>query len=179
MKLKTSIILCSVATAFSGVAIANPVVDFYAGATIGVGAQTVFYDGTNTTDSAQSFGALIGMDVPFFRIDAEYNYLHQADNYAHLALVNAYFKMPSAIIKPYIGAGVGILFDGKDKENDITFDTCAAYQGTLGITLDVPVLPFKFDIEGRALYVPDIVTINGEKPDVLHYDARVKIRYVF
>lgn len=179
MKLKTSIILCSLIVGTSAPAIANPIFDLYAGASIGIGAETVFVDSTNDTNSAQSFGALIGMDIPLFRIEAEYNYLNESDSRAQLALLNAYFKLPSAIITPYFGGGAGMMFEGKNDAANIKFDTKMAYQGMIGITLDVPVLPFKFDIEGRALYIPDIATIGGEKPDVLHYDARAKIRYVF
>ncbi len=179
MKLKTSIILCSVLAGTAAPAVANPIWDLYAGASIGIGAQTVFYDGDKDTNSAQSFGAVLGIDIPLLRIEAEYNYLNESDSRAQLALVDAYFKIPSAVITPYIGAGIGMMFEGKNDAANIKFDKKTAYQGMIGITLDVPVLPFKFDIEGRALYIPDVVKVAGEKPDVLHYDARAKIRYVF
>ena len=179
MKLKTSIILCSVLAGTAAPAIANPIWDLYAGATIGVGAETVFTNDKNETNSAQSFGAVFGIDIPLLRIEAEYNYLKESDTHAQLALANAYFKIPSAVITPYFGAGAGIMFEGKNNEANIKFDRKMAYQGMIGVTLDVPVLPFKFDIEGRALYIPDVVKVAGEKPDVLHYEARAKIRYVF
>ena len=94
-------------------------------------------------------------------------------------MFNAYFKIPLVIVKPYIGAGFGMMFEGRDTKRDIKFDTSLAYQAMLGLTLDVPKLPFKFDIEGRTLYVPDIYTLNGSTPDALRYEARVKIRYLF
>lgn len=179
MKLKTTIILGSVIAATSAPAIANPLWDLYAGASIGVGANAVFTDGKTETNSAQSFGALVGLDVPLVRIEAEYNYINESDARTQLALMNAYLKMPSAVVMPYFGVGAGIMFEGKDDVANVKFDTGMAYQGMIGITLDVPVLPLKFDIEGRALYIPDVAKVGTEKPDVLHYDARAKIRYVF
>lgn len=179
MKLKTSIILCSVLAGTATPAVANPIWDLYAGATIGVGAETVFTHGEDKNYSAQSFGALFGVDIPLFRIEAEYNYLNESDSRAQLALANLYFKVPTAVVKPYFGGGVGVMFEGKNDTANVKFDHGIAYQGMIGITLDVPVLPFKFDIEGRALYIPDIAGISGDRPDMLHYDARAKIRYIF
>lgn len=180
MKLKTSIFLTTIIAATSTTtSYANPVWDLYAGLTIGAGAQTVFADHKDETNAAQSFGALFGIDVPAFRFEAEYNYLNESDVYANVALVNAYFKMPSTVIKPYLGVGAGVMFSGKNDKANIDFDTTAAYQAMLGVTLDVPALPFKFDVEARAMYLPDIYDAAGIKPDVLHYDARVKMRYIF
>ena len=127
MKLKTSIILSTTAMALSTPVFANPVWDLYAGATVGAGAQTVFADDHDATNAAQSFGAMFGVDIPAFRIEAEYNYLNETDTYAHLALVNAYFKMPSTVIKPYLGLGVGIMMNGKNEKYDVKFDTTPAY----------------------------------------------------
>lgn len=181
MKLKTSIILGSMIAATAAPAVANPVWDLYVGALISAGAQTVFNDGHDKTETAQSFGGVFGIDLPVFRIEAEYNYLKQYDFHANVAMANAYFKMPSTVVKPYLGLGVGAMFNGSNDELDIDLDTSAAYQGMLGVTLDVPALPFKFDIEGRALYVPDVYEDKAKdsNPDLLHYDARIKIRYIF
>jgi len=179
MKLKTSIILGSIIATTAAPAIANPVWDLYAGALIGVGAQTVFNDGHDKTETAQSFGGVFGIDLPAFRIEAEYDYIKQSNSHANIAMANAYFKMPSTVVKPYLGLGAGVMFNGSDDDHDVDLDTSAAYQGMLGVTLDVPALPFKFDIEGRALYIPDIAKVDDNKPDLLHYDARIKIRYIF
>ena len=181
MKLKTSIILCSIIAATSAPAIANPVWDLYTGVSIGVGGQTVFTDDKSKTDPAQSFGAMFGIDLPVFRVEAEYNYLSESDSHANLAMLNAYFKMPSTVVKPYIGFGGGVAFNGKTEKNTVRtdWDTTAAYQGMLGVTLGVSALPFKFDIEARAVYIPDFVETPTAKPDLLHYDARAKIRYLF
>jgi len=180
MKLKTSIILCAATMATTMPAFANSVWDLYAGATIGAGAETIFADDEKETNAAQSFGAMFGIDLPAFRFEAEYNYLgEKRDLHAHLALVNAYFKMPSTVIKPYLGLGAGVMFAGENENLDINFDTTAAYQGMLGVTFDPAALPFKFDIEARAIYMPDIYQVDDIEPDILHYEARIKIRYIF
>ena len=127
---------------------------------------------------AQSYGALIGLDVPFIRIEGEYNYLNDKDITAHIAMGNVYLKMPMLLINPYIGAGVGAMFHG-DVDNGPDIESTVAYQGMLGLTFDIPVLPFKIDAEARALYVPDAFTAGSKDADILHYDARVKLRYIF
>lgn len=183
MKLKTSIFLSSVVAGAIATtsSYANPVWDLYAGLTIGVGAETVFADSKDETNAAQSFGAMFGVDLPVFRVEAEYNYLNESDMHANVALANVYFKMPSTVIKPYFGLGAGVMFSGgyETDVEKIDFDTTAAYQAMLGVTLDVPALPFKFDVEGRALYLPDIYKDGNIEPDILHYEARVKMRYIF
>ena len=93
---------------------------------------------------------------------------------------NAYVKLPGLIVvNPYIGVGVGMLFGSdSDSAQYAKFDSTVAYQGMLGATLNIPAIPFKIDVEGRALMAPDVY-------DELHdsmafqYDARVKLRYVF
>jgi hypothetical protein len=163
----------------SGPVFANTIWDIYGGLSFGVGAQTFFINNNNETRSAQSFGALFGIDLPVFRLEAEYNYLNSSDSHTNIAFANAYFKVPSTVVKPYLGVGIGIEFDGKNDKNTTDFDTSAAYQGIFGATIDTPALPIKFDIEGRAIYIPDICEIGGASPDLLHYEGRVKIRYVF
>ena len=179
MKLKTSIILCSMIAVASTPTMANTVWDLYAGVSIGAGGQTLFNDGHDKTETAQSFGGMFGIDLPAFRIEAEYNYLNESESHVNLAMVNAYFKMPSTVVKPYMGLGVGVMFDGESDRYDAHMDTSAAYQGMLGVTLGVPALPFKFDIEARGVYIPNVVKLEDNKPDLLQYEARVKIRYLF
>ena len=48
-----------------------------------------------------------------------------------------------------------------------------------GITLDLPVAPIKFDIEGRILYANNLYEIADKLVDIMHYDARLKLRYIF
>lgn len=179
MKLKTSIILCFIIAVASSPASANMAWDLYGGILFGVGAETTFIGNDNETRSAQSFGAVFGIDLPAFRTDIEYNYLNSSNSHGSVAFLNAYFKMPSTVVHPYAGVGVGIEFAGKNDKHNFDFDTAAAYQGIFGVTIETPALPLKFDVEGRAVYIPDIADFAGKNPDVLHYDARIKIRYVF
>ena len=130
------------------------------------------------------FGASMGIDIPLFRLEAEYNRLHSADLDTNTGMVNAMFKVPSTIIQPYFGIGAGLVFDGKHKPADnveYNLDSTAAYQAMLGATIDVLALPIKFDIEGHALYAPNIYKIDATNttPDMLQYNVRLKMRYIF
>lgn len=168
--------------ATAGAANANMLFDIYAGGTYGIGGHTIFADDKNISKSSQSYGAVLGMDIPLFRIELEYNYLDADAIKMNLGLVNAYFKLPTPVVKPYIGVGIGSSFDSKYEPNNIAhtdIEDTLAYQGMLGITLDLPVIPFNIDIEGRALYIPDMFNVAGEKPDLLQYEGRVKLRYIF
>lgn len=166
----------------AGAANANMLFDIYAGATYGMGGYTLFADDKDYSKSSQSYGAVLGMDIPLVRIELEYNYLDADAITANLALVNAYFKFPTPIVKPYIGAGIGSTFDSKYEPNDTTkidIEDAMAYQGMLGITLDLPVIPFNIDVEGRVLYAPDLFQVADIEHDLLQYEGRVKLRYVF
>ena len=161
---------------------ANMMFDIYTGGTFGVGGQSMFIDDKHESVSSMSYGAVLGIDIPMFRFDAEYNYLDAKDTTLNIGMLNAYFKIPSVIVKPYIGAGVGMAFSGKyEPENTtrIDMDSTAAYQAMLGITLDIPAIPFDIDVEGRALYIPDIFETDDATPDILQYDGRIKLRYIF
>ena len=184
-----SISLISVVSALTCVSAANAgvVADFYVGAMAGVGGQTMFASHHNETDATRVFGAIAGMDIPLFRIEGEYNYFDSTDLNTNAAMLNVYAKMPTAFVLPYIGAGVGMVFDGNHTvkidniETKYGIHSTAAYQAMLGATIDVLAVPLKFDIEGRALYAPDVYTVTGTdtKPDMLQYQLRVKIRYIF
>lgn len=178
MKLKYTGILTAVSILLYGAnANAGMLFDLYAGATIGAGAATVFSDGTEETHSAQSYGAVIGLDIPVFRFELEYDYMQPNNANLHLGMINAYAKLPTPIINPYLGGGVGNIFGGK--VGDIDVESSVAYQAMLGATFDIPVLPIKVDAEGRALYAPDFYNILDEKPDLLQYELRLKLRYIF
>ena len=166
----------------SGAANANFLFDIYAGGTYGIGGYTLITDDNDISKSAHSYGAILGMDIPMFRLELEYNYLDTDALTMNLGLINAYFKIPTPIVKPYIGAGIGSTFDSKYEPNTtthITIDDTIAYQGMVGITLDVPVIPFDIDVEGRVLYAPDIYAISDIETDLLQYEGRVKLRYIF
>lgn len=159
----------------AGAANANMLFDIYAGGTYGFGGYTMYTDDQNSSKSSQSYGAVLGMDIPLFRIELEYNYLDADAINMNTGFVNAYFKIPTPIVKPYIGGGVGYTFDSKYEPTKTDIKDTLAYQGMLGITLDLPVIPFDIDIEGRVMYAPDIVT----DVDLLQYEGRAKLRYVF
>lgn len=179
MKLKTASVLAAVIITATSSANANLLFDIYAGGTAGFGGATMFADSHARSDSAQSYGAVLGIDIPLVRIEGEYDYLTHKEMDMHTAMLNAYLKMPTAFVQPYIGAGIGMIFDGSIDDTNIKIDDKMAYQGMLGLTFDIPVLPFKIDAEARALYAPDVFKIDDFQPDVLHYDARLKIRYIF
>lgn len=179
MKLKSAAVFGAAAIMFfTADARANLLFDPYVGATAGVGGITTFIDHHAHSDVAQSYGAVIGLDIPLVRIEGEYNYLNDKDIRAQMAMANAYLKMPSVLVAPYIGAGVGATFNG-NAGHGVDMDKTVAYQGMLGLTFDIPVLPFKIDAEARALYIPNAFSVQHENADILHYDVRAKLRYIF
>lgn len=182
MKLKSAVLLTAFSTLFlTAGANAGLLIDPYLGVTVGAGGAAVFLQDQTLTENAQSYGAVVGMDIPLFRIEAEYDYLNNSLLFMHTGMVNAYFKIPSAVIHPYIGVGAGMVFDGETKDMiSLKIKDDFAYQGMLGLTFDLPVIPFNIDAEARVLYVPDAyVYLSGNEPDILHYDLRLKLRYVF
>lgn len=179
MKLKYFGAITAASVLLSGAAAnAGALFDPYLGVTVAVGGATVFANDIDVSHSAQSYGAVVGIDIPVFRFELEYDYMHADSIKMHLGMINAYAKMPLPAVKPYIGIGIGNIFSGEDA-GFIDIDSVAAYQAMLGVTFDIPVLPIDVDIEGRALYAPDIYDYMGLKPDFLQYEARLKIRYVF
>ena len=175
-----SLSLISVVAVLSGTGVANAgmLADFYVGAMAGLGGQTIF-DKENTTDYSKVYGAVAGVDIPVLRIEAEYNYLDSKDLNTNSAMLNLYAKMPSTIILPYIGGGIGMVFGGDHNGQDI--DSVIAYQAMFGLTVDTEIMPLKFDIEAHTLYAPDIYKndITTKTPDMLQYGVRAKMRYVF
>ena len=163
------------------------VADFYVGGMLGAGGQTLFTKDAHESSTSRLIGAIAGIDIPVFRIEGEYNYIDSSELNTNSTMLNAYFKVPSTLVLPYIGAGIGTVFGGDNtiSESGIKtkFDikTTTAYQGMLGATIDILAVPLKFDVEGRILYAPDIYTVPNSniKPDLLEYNARVKMRYIF
>jgi len=188
MKINSISLISLVSTlTFASAANAGVVADFYIGGMAGVGGQTMFADHKNETDSAGVFGAIAGMDLPIFRVEAEYDYFTASGFDTNAAMANLYAKIPSTVILPYIGGGIGMVFGGDHKittdgiETKNSIDSTAAYQAMLGATIDVLALPIKFDVEGRVLYAPNIYEIDasGSTPDMLQYNIRAKVRYIF
>ena len=182
MKIKTlGFLTAATIMSMTGAANANLLFDIYAGGTFGVGGYALLAD-ENETYSAQSYGAVFGMDIPMFRIELEYNYMDADEMTLNLGMVNGYFKLPTPVVKPYIGAGIGTTFSSKyepAKNISLDIDDTVAYQGMLGVTFDLPVIPFNIDVEGRVLYASDLFEYANENIDLLQYEGRVKLRYVF
>lgn len=177
MKLNSVLIAAAIISMSAGAANANLLYDFYASGAVGVGGAALF-DGDDTkTHNAQSYAAALGIDIPLLRLEAEYNYLHTKSSTLQIAMANAQVKFLPGLLQPYVGAGVGMIIDGD--AYDVDAKNTAAYQGMLGLTVNPPVLPLAFDLEARVLYVPDIVKVDDHKPDVLQYEGRIKLRYIF
>ena len=86
------------------------------------------------------------------------------------------------MVKPYIGAGIGTTFSSEFTpvaHTTIDIDDTIVYQGMLGVTLDIPVVPFNIDVEGRVIYASDLIECMNDTADVLQYEGRVQLRYVF
>ena len=184
MKIK-SLGFLTVATVLlsAGSANAGLLIDFYAGGTYGVGGQTLIIDSDDhESTSAQSYGAVFGMNLPLIRIEGEYNYTNSDDMHLNLAMVNAYLKLPTPVITPYIGAGAGTTFSSQyhlTHHTNIDIKDTIAYQGMLGVTFNLPLMPISIDVEGRVLYANDIFEHLNKDYDVLHYEGRIKLRYDF
>ena len=183
MKLNSIAFLTTAAIMLAcGNANANLLFDVYAGATAGIGASAKFINSDYHERSAESYGAVFGVDLPLVRVEGEYNYLNGYDTKVNLGMLNAYFKIPTPMLKPYFGAGIGTTFDSKYDPaigNNITMDDVITYQGMAGLTLDIPLAPIKLDIEARILYANNVYEIADKMVDIMHYDARLKLRYVF
>ncbi len=182
MKTKTLGFLTTAAIMLTaGAANANLLFDVYAGGTFGIGGYTLFAD-KNESFSSTTYGAVLGMDIPMFRIELEYNYLDSDDATLNMGFVNGYFKLPTPVVKPYIGAGIGTTFSSEFTpvaHTTIDIDDTMVYQGMLGVTLDIPVVPFNIDLEGRVIYASDLFEYMNDSYDTLQYEGRVKLRYVF
>ena len=159
---------------------ANMIWDIYAGGSLGLGGMAMYSDEHEDDWSARSYSAALGISLPVVRFEAEYNYM-TSDRLDMQALMgNAYVKLPGlVVVNPYIGVGVGIMFDASTDYYPVKLDSAIAYQGMLGATFNIPTLPFKIDIEGRALFAPELYSKDKIEVDGIQYDARIKLRYIF
>ncbi|MDR1027029.1 MAG: outer membrane beta-barrel protein [Rickettsiales bacterium] len=160
---------------------AGLLLDFYAGATYGGGKSIAFVPTSkDLKNNADAYGAVFGIDIPIIRVEAEYNRLVAKDIALNAGMLNAYLKMPVPVITPYVGFGAGRVFGG-DLPNNESASASSAFQGMLGVQLDIPATPLFVDVEGRVFYADSIDTIPVINKDVgfLQYDARIKLRYVF
>lgn len=181
MKLNYKSIFTAIALmTFGANANAGLVFDWYAGANASLGGAMVYSSNNRFNNHSQSYGAVFGMDFPVVRFEAEYNYVDSEHLDMSLAMGNAYVKLPGyAVINPYIGVGVGILLNAKTDYHTVNIDPNVAYQGMLGATISIPTLPFKIDVEGRALLAPEMYSVTNQTFHAMQYDARVKLRYIF
>lgn len=178
MNLKKSIAPALLSLMFFGGANAS-IIDLYIGATGGVGEQRYMVDGpmADYTESAKSYGAVIGIDVPVIRLEAEYNRMDTDLLKTNLAMANILFKIiPMPILTPYIGVGGGMQYGGTFKETNIDVNENWAAQGMVGLTFAIPATSMNIDAEGRAVYMPDV---SEDNLDALHYEGRLKLRYQF
>ena len=163
---------------------AGLVYDMYAGGTAGIGSTVLMLDAKghnhNSDHMAQSYGAVFGFDLPVVRFEAEYDFLDSKRLDMQALMGNAYVKLPGlVVVNPYIGVGLGVIFDTNNKYSDLKLDAAMAYQGMLGATFDIPTLPFKIDVEGRTMFVPELYSKDNIEVNAFYYDARIKLRYVF
>ena len=172
-------------------------VDFYVGGTIGMGENIAMLPSSmdlgDIRQGSRSYGAVAGIDIPFLRFEGEYNFIAADNANLQAAMANVYFKFSTPIITPYIGGGVGRVFGASMGDVEIPILGAAtiagqgamAYQGMLGLTVDLPFLPVKIDLEGRVFFTPDAfvatmpVTSELQNVGFLQYDVRAKLRYVF
>jgi opacity protein-like surface antigen len=181
--LLASLFAVAASSAYAGVAI-----DFYAGAEGSFGRSIAYVPETAFTGpsydikkSANGYGAFLGIDIPLVRVEAEYNYVKSNDIDLHIGMLNGYFKfLPTPIMKPYVGAGVGTVFGGSVGD-DVDASTSPAFQGMVGVQFDVPAAPIFIDVEGRVLYANGIYEIPTTDKEIgfLQYDLRAKLRYMF
>ena len=182
-------ILCALSFALSAAAANAGPLDFYVGGVGGVGNGVMITPRHSAIDHAahpaHSFGAVAGIDIPVFRVEAEYNYMTTDAVNLHAAMINGYVKfLPTPIVKPYVGLGIGKVvageLDGGDKVKK-----SGAGQGMLGLQFGVPTLPLFIDLEGRIFGANKIwattVPLSSDEKSVgfLQYDIRAKLRYIF
>jgi opacity protein-like surface antigen len=130
-----------------------------------------------------SFGGMIGIDIPVFRFEAEYNYMIGKNMSLSVGMVNGYIKwLPTPIVKPYVGFGIGKVLGGKIRGDiDRAPDASIPFQGMIGLQIEIPATSLSVDVEGRAMYIESVynMPIVGRDIGALQADLRVKIRYVF
>jgi len=160
-------------------------VDIYVGATGSAGESlTIMPEGFGASkmqSDANSFGAVIGADIPLVRVEAEYNYMTAKDISLSALMINGYLKAPFPLVKPYVGLGAGSTLGGKVRDDDAK--TSSAFQGMAGVQVEIPATSIFLDIEGRVFYATKIseLSLVVEDKDIgfLQYDVRMKLRYAF
>lgn len=153
--------------------------DFYSGVTVSKGKTIITRKNDfNKKSNSMSYGGVFGVEIPIFRLEAEYNNLDINNSNLGIGFLNAYLKMSLPIIKPYVGVGYGKVLYNKNRN---FLNNKSVYQGMIGATLDTPVIPFNVDFELRGFDAPfyDYNNIINKKMHFVNYDLRLKARYVF
>lgn len=180
MKNKLAIFGVVAAAAFANPA--SAIIDPYFGASIGTGSAFSTSSSGDGID-INSVGVQVGVDVPFVRAEAEYNYVVGDDFSANLGMINIYLEpmLPVLpILSPYLGVGAGRMFD--TEISDLKFSDTSAYQVMLGTGLSLPEFPIRFDVEGRFVGTGKIKPNafpedKGENMGI--FDIRIKANYMF
>lgn len=173
---------------------AHAVVDVYVGATASAGSIATYVPNDNSMNvsgfskddimkSSGTFGAVVGINIPVVRFEAEYGYLTSTNMNLNVGMINGYLKLlPTPVVKPYVGFGLGKVMGGKIRGLiQDSPDASMPIQGMLGLQIELPALPIGIDVEARAMYVERIYTMPIVNRDigVLQGDLRVKLRYIF
>ncbi|MDR0319733.1 MAG: hypothetical protein LBH81_03270 [Rickettsiales bacterium] len=160
---------------------ARAVIDPYLGMSVGQG--NAHFTGGLDGNSYTSLGAQAGIKFPFVRGEVEYNRLFQGDISAGVGFINFYLEpfMFIPVISPYIGGGVGRLFDAKI--GDAKLNSNSAFQGMLGTGITFPGFPMRFDAELRGAFTGNLTPNDSEVVTKSVYmglfEIRVKGAYVF
>jgi hypothetical protein len=188
--MKKTILFALIGVAFASNAIAGPI-DFYIGATGSAGTLATYvpkgvptgFSEKEIMKTSSSFGGAVGLDIPVIRVEAEYDYLISKNMSLSIGMVNGYIKLlPTPIVKPYFGFGIGRVFGGKIR-GDIGGkpDASMPLQAMLGLQIGIPMTPLFVDVEGRVLYIESVyeMPIVNRGIGALQADLRAKIRVVF
>lgn len=177
MKFIYTAILTGAITMIAGAANANMLFDIYAGGFAGYGGNITLTKLETDDLQSMSYGGFVGISLPIVRLEAEYDYFTMSDNPIQLGMVNVYAGMPSVFIKPYLGAGVGLLFAGNIE--GVNADSDMAYQGMFGLSFSIPKIPIVADAELRAIYTSVDYSPSRTTTHSVNYEGRIKLRYTF
>jgi len=154
--------------------------DIYGGVTGSVGNSVTFLpraDGGKFKEHSNSFGAVVGVDIPLLRVEGEYGYMAGKDLGLSALMLNGYLKAPIPYVKPYAGVGIGSVLGGKVGGDDAK--ASSALQGMAGIQFEIPKTSLFIDFEGRLFYAFAVREILDHDIGFYQYDWRMKVRYAF
>ncbi len=160
--------------------------DPYVGGGIGIGQTSLFDIGDgfdSELNSTMTYSGFIGAEILIFRAELEYDYIKSSMTELQTVMANAYISMPTPVIKPYFGLGLGVITDGKVGENlNYNVDTNKSlYQIMAGLAFDLPAVPFVFDVEARIKGSNNMYysSLTNDYPNLYQMELRGKVRYMF